>query len=304
MASNFWIKLYHEVLHDPKMGMLPDNVWRRCLEIFLLAGELDNDGQLPDTPELAWLLRQNNLERFEAELEHLERVNILTRLTDGWLVTNFTKRQGVIDEAERSRAYRQRKRKQRLNTQASQESNEADTPTSRNRHVPVTLRDADIDKDIDNTSPKGDSGKPLPISEPETIPEPEAPPEEERQLRPNQLMFLALATVCRYDLELLTEKDRGKLNQFEKRMRNKGYLPADVVSFEAWWYAHTWQGQKDQAPSLDELYKHWGQYLAFLKGERGGSNPKNGAGPPAMSSPKLSAPIDHEKLKKLQEGQL
>lgn len=311
MASNFWIKLYHEILHDPKMGMLPDNVWRRCLEIFLLAGELDSDGQLPDTPELAWMLRQSNIERFEAELEHLERVGILTRLTDGWLVTNFTKRQGVIDTAERSRAYRERKREKELDTKSSQAGNEPDTTASRNNHEPVTLRGADIDKDKES-SPKGDSGKPptifeseepeeaLPIQEPELIPE--LPPEE-NQPRPNQVMFATLAKVCRLDLGLITERDRGKLNNFEKRMRDKGYTPPDIIGFETWWYGHTWQGKdKDQAPSLDELYKHWGQYLAFLKGERGGSNPKNGSGPEqARASPKLSAPIDLEKLKKLQE---
>lgn len=295
MASNFWIKLYHEILHDPKMGMLPDNVWRRCLEIFLLAGELDNDGQLPDTPELAWMLRQANIERFEAELEHLQRVNILTRLTDGWLVTNFTKRQGVIDTAERSRAYRERKRIQRLDTTPSQAENEPVTPPSRDNHEPVTQRDADIDIDKES-SPKGDSGEPPTIFEPEE--KPEGPPPI--QPRPDQAMFSTLAKVCRMDLDLITEKDRGKLNQFEKRMRGKGYEPADVIGFETWWYGHAWQGKdKDQAPTLDELYKHWGQYLAFLKGERGGSNPKNGASPPRASPPKTGT-IDQDRYKKLQ----
>ena len=329
MASNFWIKLYHEILHDPKMGMLPDNVWRRCLEIFLLAGELDNDGQLPDTQELAWLLRQGNIERFEAELEHLERVGILTRLTDGWLVTNFTKRQGVIDSAERSKAYRDRKRErgdasgphvnEKSVTPASQESHEPINEPSRDSHAivtqPVTQRDADIDIDKES-SPKGDSGKPLeifgesfpeqenhePLTEPDSIPE--SPPEES-QLKPAQAMFSTLAKVCRLDLGLLTDKDRGKLDSFEKRMRDKGYGPTDVSSFESWWYGHTWQGRdKDQAPTLDELYKHWGQYLAFLKGERGGGNPRNGAGPPARKGPPLVGEIDQEKLRKLQNGEL
>lgn len=170
-------------------------------------------------------------------------------------------------------------------------------------------------KKTKESSPKGDSGKPPTIFEPKEpeeappIQEPESNPElppEESQPRPNQVMFATLAQVCRLDLGLITERDRGKLNNFEKRMRDKGYAPPDIIGFESWWYGHTWQGKdKDQAPSLDELYKHWGQYLAFLKGERGGSNPKNGIGPDqARASPKLSAPIDQEKLKKLQEGLL
>lgn len=57
MAAKYWIKLYHEILHDPKMGRLPDNLWRRCIELFLLAGELgaevdeDDKGHLPPPPE-------------------------------------------------------------------------------------------------------------------------------------------------------------------------------------------------------------------------------------------------------------
>jgi len=29
MGSPYWIKLYHEILNDPKMGRLPDRLWRR-----------------------------------------------------------------------------------------------------------------------------------------------------------------------------------------------------------------------------------------------------------------------------------
>ena len=41
MGAKFWIKLYHEILDDPKMGRMPDRLWRRTIELFLLAGELD-----------------------------------------------------------------------------------------------------------------------------------------------------------------------------------------------------------------------------------------------------------------------
>ena len=39
MPSKYWIKLYHEVLDDPKMARLPDRLYRRCIEVFLLAGK-------------------------------------------------------------------------------------------------------------------------------------------------------------------------------------------------------------------------------------------------------------------------
>lgn len=165
MASNLWIKLYHEILRDPKMGRLPDNVWRRAIELFLLAGELNKDGELPDTEDLSWLLHRPNIEEFETELAYLEKVTILTRLDNGWLVTKFADRQKAIGDAERARAYRDRKRKQ----VESQESDEGNTPELQDNHEPITERDAsvtgvtvDIDIDIDKELilPNGNSGKP------------------------------------------------------------------------------------------------------------------------------------------------
>lgn len=176
MASNFWIKLYHEILHDPKMGRLPDNVWRRAIELFLLAGELDDDGKLPNTEDMAWLLHRPSIEEFETELDHLERIRILTRLDDGWLVTKFSERQKAISDAERAKAYRGRKHKGSV----SQEDNKPVTPESQDRHAIVTSRDAYIDKDI---LPNGNSGKPPEILEPEEKSE-ESEPIQEPAIEP------------------------------------------------------------------------------------------------------------------------
>ena len=56
-TKRFWIKLYLEILDDPKMGLLPDWLWRRAIELFLLAGENGNDGLLQPVTDLAWRLR-------------------------------------------------------------------------------------------------------------------------------------------------------------------------------------------------------------------------------------------------------
>jgi hypothetical protein len=56
MKTRFWIKLYLEILDDPKMGQLPDGLWRSAIELFLLAGENGNDGLLQPVTDLAWRL--------------------------------------------------------------------------------------------------------------------------------------------------------------------------------------------------------------------------------------------------------
>lgn len=113
MKSHYWIKLYHEILDDPKMGPLPCNVWRRAIECFLLAGEEQDAGFLPPLQAMSWRLRidQQTLER---ELQMLAAAGIL-QLADynpferRWLVTNFEKRQSPSPVAQRVREHRQRK---------------------------------------------------------------------------------------------------------------------------------------------------------------------------------------------------
>lgn len=175
MASKYWIKLYHEILDDPKMGLLPDNVWRRAIELFLLAGELDNDGQLPDTRGIAWKLRIPCNETLQKELQTLQECNILALQDDNtWLVTHFSSRQSKVEVVDRVRQFRKRQREKA-------EKSPVIKPEKEN----VTKRYIDTDTDTDtDTSTKVEGDKsPPPIDEPlpaipEIEPSPEQPTEE------------------------------------------------------------------------------------------------------------------------------
>jgi len=108
MASPFYIKLWNEILDDPKMGFLPDNVWRRCIELFMFAGELYLDGQLPDTAHIAYRLHGLNPDALQAELEQLEQVGVLEQNEQGWFIIAFAERQRARTSTERSQLRRQR----------------------------------------------------------------------------------------------------------------------------------------------------------------------------------------------------
>ena len=58
-SNNYWMKLWFDILRDPKMGMLRDRLWRRVIELFLLAGQQGEDGLLPDVPTIAWQLNKS-----------------------------------------------------------------------------------------------------------------------------------------------------------------------------------------------------------------------------------------------------
>lgn len=109
MASNYWAKLYIEILDDPKMGRLRDRLWRRVVECILMAKELDDEGRLPAVADMAWRLRTDP-ELLEAELLDLVAVGILQHVGPTWTVTNYNKRQGPVSDAERMRRMRNRQK--------------------------------------------------------------------------------------------------------------------------------------------------------------------------------------------------
>lgn len=111
MASKYWIKVYHEILDDPKMGRMPDRLWRRTIELFLIAGEQDNEGHLPKLGDMAYRLRLSDDELAE-DLDELQKMNIIHNDDGVWIVTKFAERQSPDSDAERMRRYRERQRKE------------------------------------------------------------------------------------------------------------------------------------------------------------------------------------------------
>ena len=112
MPSKYWIKLYHEILDDPKMGRMPDVLFARCIKLFLLAGDHGADtGLLPDLDDIAWRLRLHP-EEVEADLIELQKLGISAQKDGIWRITNWKKRQGPMSDAERSRRYRHDRQKQ------------------------------------------------------------------------------------------------------------------------------------------------------------------------------------------------
>ncbi len=106
MSSKYWIKLWHEALHDRKMAQLRDRLYRRVIECFLFAGERDDEGFLPEIDDMAWNLHTDP-ETLETELNELAQLGILQLLEGRWHVTHFAERQAPMAKVE----YMRRKRK-------------------------------------------------------------------------------------------------------------------------------------------------------------------------------------------------
>ena len=131
-----WIKFYIETLDDPKMGRLPDNLWRRFFECCLLAGDLagsrDLGGRLPSLSDISWRLRIDE-EILRSEFDQLVRVGLVdysstNPVDEFWYVVNYVKRQSTMTAKERMRRKRARDKRSGV------------TPQLRDSYEPVTPR--------------------------------------------------------------------------------------------------------------------------------------------------------------------
>lgn len=103
-----WIKLYTEILNDPKVGRLSYQLRWRFTEALLLAGAQEDNGYLPDTTDAAFMAHCSERDMI-ADWRALADAGLLAETPDGWLVVNFAKRQAPSEVAERVRLHRERK---------------------------------------------------------------------------------------------------------------------------------------------------------------------------------------------------
>jgi len=107
-----WVKLYTEIVGDPKMEQLTSDQFRLCINLLVVAGRIDQDGRLPPMDDVRWMLRLRP-EHLARDLKVLAQVGIVTQTEGGWLVTDFAERQArrPSDEPEarnaRKRLWRQ-----------------------------------------------------------------------------------------------------------------------------------------------------------------------------------------------------
>ena len=208
MASYQWIKLYDEILDDPKMGRLSDGAYRFCINLFLLASRHPaRDGSLPGLDDISWTLRLSN-DTAQSHLSELIKAGIVVSDERGVFIAKFADRQGAADVTERMRQYRDRKQKvvKPVTPDVTQENETG--------YEDVTHRNADID--IDKTRRERDKSKYI-----APLPEPVA------------LMISAIAQISG-----VTYADHLNGKQFEDTayaLIGNDISPDDLPLFAAWW---------------------------------------------------------------------
>ena len=72
---------------------------------------------------------------------------------------------------------------------------------------------------------------------------------------PSQAMFSAIGEAYRFDLKLLTSKQRGRLNTVGKRIRKAEYTVEEVLATGIHWWAEDWRGKKGSIPTDSQFFE-------------------------------------------------
>ncbi len=255
MTSKYWIKLYHEILDDPKMMRMDEVVFARCIKIFLLAGKANDSGYLPCTADIAWHLRLSD-DEIEATLAELQRVNIIIRDGERWLVRRFAARNEAMPPAEKMRYYRQEQKSQEYHGEPLPESDEPVTNSVTNSH---TESDKESDKEIE--------------TDPESLP-PEGGEKGNGRVDKDEYKQRIVNAVKRgadrdYDLKEAIENefhimpnwDTKTARAFMQWLKTRSEWET-VADFAVWWWSEDWRGKDGQPPTLAQIRELWPQ--AFI----------------------------------------
>lgn len=148
----YWLKLYTDILDDPKYFRLSDNAKIGMYELFLLTKKLErkeSTGELPNIEDIAFHTRRD-MEFWNGVLPELEKAGIIDHEDDNFIVRKFSERQAAIPPDERMRQYRKRKNTKPTSSQKKNETlnNGYDDATDSNGDIDIDKsRDRDRDRE-------------------------------------------------------------------------------------------------------------------------------------------------------------
>ena len=114
MTANAWFRLYNDVLHDPKVQLLPKALRWAWVELLCLASK--NGGVLPPVEQIAFAVRAS-VNDAQSDVDALILAGLIDIGADGRLTPhNWGARQFISDNStERSRKHRENKKKRECN---------------------------------------------------------------------------------------------------------------------------------------------------------------------------------------------
>ena len=150
IMAGYWLKLYTEILDDPKYYRISDNAKLGMIELMVVAKKVDLDGGIPSIEDVAFYTRRT-VEWWSPVFEELQKIEYLVVNNGETTIRTFAERQAPVSDAERMKQARAKKHK-----------GEFDNNSTNGGYEVVTNRNGDSDTDTDtDTDENKDSISPV-----------------------------------------------------------------------------------------------------------------------------------------------
>jgi hypothetical protein len=149
-----WLRLYHDVLDDPKVQGLPSDDFKNWINVLIIASQNDPRGELPSPTDVAFFLRLSQ-EQAEALCARLLDRELLDPQNGRLVIHGWAERQYESDDStKRVRTFRERKKRAPGNVSCSVSG-----------HVSETVPDTDTEQKQNRSRTEQKSGsQPLAFS--------------------------------------------------------------------------------------------------------------------------------------------
>lgn len=133
MKNTPWLRLYVEVLHDPKVQRLPPDIFKFWINTLCLARQ--HNGKLPPIEDCAFAFRETK-ERVSSAFHALQKAGLLETDGETFHPHNWSKRQYKSDTS--TDRVNKHRNKQRNVTETRQRQNRAETDSEQKDSPPVS----------------------------------------------------------------------------------------------------------------------------------------------------------------------
>lgn len=105
--AGYWLKLYTEILDDPKYYRLSGDAKLGMYELMLVAKKIDQNGMLPSIDDICFYTRRD-ADWWIPVIDELKRIKFITDTDEGnEVIRKFEDRQSAVPSNEKQRRYRE-----------------------------------------------------------------------------------------------------------------------------------------------------------------------------------------------------
>lgn len=171
-----WLRLYHDLLNDPKVQRLDSETFKRWINLLCLASMNDQRGELPSDIDCAFALRINDVSSMRATIKTLVEAGLIERHGNTLRIHGWHARQHASDTS----TDRVRRHRDRAKAVESREETDGETPCN----VTATLHETP--RNESETSPKRYSNGPDTDTDTDTEADTEADADAEVSASPSR----------------------------------------------------------------------------------------------------------------------